>query len=72
MESILKDHGSHRYLNITYACDFLNNDKAALDVVPTARKDGYIKYKDVHKSALVGFETVMSKFNSYHNPIPYL
>ena len=57
IDSLLKDHGSSRVLSLTYSCDFLKNDKAAEDVVPTARKDGSIKYKDQHKSALVAFET---------------
>lgn len=57
IESLLKDHGSHRVLSLTFSCEFLKNDKAAEDVVPTARKDGTIKYKDQYKSALVSFET---------------
>ena len=62
IDSVLAEHGSYRFLTMTYSCDFLKNDRKPLEVVPTARKDGYIKYKEVHKSALVGFETIMSKF----------
>lgn len=65
IESLLKDHGSHRYLEITYSSEFLNNDKKPLNVVPTARKDGYIKYKYPHKSALVNFETIIRKCNIF-------
>ena len=57
IESLLKEHGGHRVLSMTYSCDFLKNDKAALEVQASARKDGSIKYKDQDRAALVHFET---------------
>jgi hypothetical protein len=68
IESLLKDHGSHRVLSMTFACDFLKNssdhgNKGAEEVLPTARKDGSIKYKDQYKSALVHFETKIRKID---------